>query len=142
MAAMGKLIDFAGRRGEEALHAWQQLRNQCDEAIRKLSMLKAYRERYGTRMRAALAEGMPATATMTYLHFIGQIDEVVLRQEADLGSLEVACARRWQELIEARREKRTFEILGERAAARTVAAALRRGEAEIDDLLQRAARLP
>jgi flagellar export protein FliJ len=141
MAGLDRLIDIAGRRSDEAVAAWQRLRAQCDEALRKLSLLKEFRNRYGRLMRAGLTQGMPATATMTYLDFIGQIDEVVLRQESDLGALEAGCARRWQELIEARRERRMYEILGERAAARAMAAALRRGQAEIDDLLQRAARI-
>jgi flagellar export protein FliJ len=141
MAGVDKLIDVAGRRSDEALVAWQRLRTQCDEALGKLSLLKQYRDRYGSRMHACLAAGMAATETVAYLDFIGQIDEVVLRQEADLGSLESACARRWQELIEARRERRMYEILGERIAARQAEAALRRGRAEIDELLQRAARM-
>jgi len=141
MAGLDRLIDIAGRRSDEAVAAWQRLRVQCDEALRKLSLLKEFGDRYGKLMHAGLARGMPATATMTYLDFIGQIDEVVLRQESELGALEAACTRRWQELIEARRERRMYEILGERAAARDLAAALRRGQAEIDDLLQRAVRL-
>jgi flagellar export protein FliJ len=137
---MDKLIGIAGRRSEEALLAWRRLRAQCDEAMRKLSLLKQYCERYRGLMRAALTEGMPAPATLAYLDFIRQIEEVVLRQESDIGSLEAACARHWQTLVEARREKRMYEILGERAAAREVQAALRRREAEMDELLQRAAR--
>jgi len=88
-----------------------------------------------------LEAGMPATATMAYLEFIGQIDEVVLRQEVDLGSIEQACERQWQALVEARREKRTYEMLSERVAAREAEAALRRRHAEIDELIQRAAAL-
>lgn len=138
MAGVDKLIGIAGRRSDEALIAWRRLRGQCDEAIRKLALLKQFRERYGSLMRAGLAEGMPAAATMSYLDFIGQIDEVVLRQEGDLGALDAACTKRWEELIAARREKRMYEILAERITAREVEAALRRGQAEIDDLLQRA----
>jgi flagellar export protein FliJ len=141
MPQVDRLIDIAGRRSEEALLAWQQLRAQCAEAIRKLTLLKEYRERYHDRMRHGLEAGMPATATMAYLEFIGQIDEVVLRQENDLGSIEQACERQWQALVEARREKRTYEALNERLAAREAEAALRRRHAEIDELIQRAAAL-
>lgn len=138
---MDKLIGIAGRRSEEALRAWQQLRAQCDEALRKLSLLKQYHERYRDLMRGALQDGMPAAAMLAYLDFIKQIEEVVLRQESDIGSLEAACAERWQELVTARREKRMYEILGERATAEEMQAALRRRQAEVDELLQRAAKL-
>lgn len=138
---MDKLIGIAGRRSDEALLAWRQLRAQCDEAMRKLSLLKEYRERYRTLMRGALREGMPAAAMLAYLDFIRQIEEVVLRQESDIGSLESACAERWQQLVAARREKRMYEILGERAAAQKMQAALRRTEAELDEVLQRALKL-
>jgi flagellar export protein FliJ len=141
MSQVDKLINIAGRRSEEALLAWQKLRAQCGEAIRKLSLLKEYRERYRNLMRDGLQTGMPATATMAYLEFIGQIDEVVLRQESDLGTIEQACERQWQALVEARREKRTYEVLNERIAAREAEAALRRRHAEIDELIQRAAAL-
>ena len=141
MSQVDKLIDIAGRRSDEALLAWQQLKAQCSEAIRKLSLLKEYRERYSSLMRDGLEAGMPATATMAYLEFIGQIDEVVLRQESDLGSIEQACERQWQALVEARREKRTYEMVSERVAAREAEAALRRRHAEIDELIQRAVTL-
>ncbi|HZU88096.1 MAG TPA: flagellar export protein FliJ [Stellaceae bacterium] len=135
---MDKLIGLAGRRSDEALLAWRQLRAQCDEAMRKLSLLRQYHERYRARLGAALKEGIPATAMRAYLDFIKQIEEVVLRQEDDIGSLDAACARRWQELIEARRERRMYEILSERAVALKAQAALRHRQAEIDELLQRA----
>lgn len=138
MPRMDKLIDLAASRSDEALRAWQQLSEQCAEAMRKLQLLKEYRERYRGRMNAGLEAGMPATAMRAYLDFIGQIDEVVLRQESGLGTIEQACAQQWQALVEARREHRTFEILGERLAAKDAAAALRRRNAEIDDLIQRA----
>lgn len=139
MTQVDKLIDIAGQRSDEALRAWQQLRAQCAEAMRKLSLLKQYRERYRNLMHAGLEAGMPAAATVAYLEFIGQIDEVVLRQESDLGSIEQACARQWEMLTEARREKRTYELLGERVAARQAEAALRLRHAEIDDLIRRVA---
>jgi flagellar export protein FliJ len=138
---MDKLIGLAGRRSEEARAAWQQLRDHCDEAIRKLSLLKQYRERYRDLLDAALKQGMPAPAMLTHLDFIKQIEEVVVRQESDIGSLETACARRWQEVIDARREHRMYEMASARAAARETQAALRRGQARLDELLQRAAQL-
>ena len=138
---MDKLIGIAGRRSDEALLAWQQLRAQCDEALRKLSLLKQYRERYRDLMHGALQDGMPAAAMLAYLDFIKQIEEVVLRQESDIGSLEAACAERWQDLVTARREKRMYEILGERATAEEMQAVLRRKQAEVDELLQRATKL-
>jgi flagellar export protein FliJ len=139
MPPMDKLIGVAGQRSDEALRAWQQLSEQCADAMRKLALLKEYRERYRVRMSDGLAAGMPVTATRAYLDFIGQIDEVVQRQEHGLGTIEQACAHKWQELLVARREKRTFEILGERLAAKDAEAALRRRRAEIDELIQRAA---
>lgn len=141
MPRMNKLIGLAASRSDEALRAWQQLSEQCAEAMRKLALLKEYRERYRGRMTAGLEAGMPAAAMRAYMDFIGQIDEVVTRQESGLGTIEEACAQQWQALVEARREHRTFEILGERMAARDAEAALRRRNAEIDDLIQRASRL-
>jgi flagellar export protein FliJ len=137
MAGLTNLITLAARKSDGALATWQRLKQQCDEALMKLSLLKQHRERYREMLRAGLGEGMPAMSTMAYLGFIGQIDEVVLRQEGEVGRLEQACARQWQELIETRREKRMYEIVHERVASRELAAALRRSQAEIDDLLQR-----
>jgi len=79
---------------------------------------------------------------MTYLGFIDQIEEVVLRQQAEVGRLEAACTRQWQELVEVRREKRVYEIVHERAVERELATLLRRSQAEIDDLLQRVNKAP
>ncbi len=142
MAGLNKLIALAGRRSDGALATWQRLKTQCDEALTKLSLLKQHRERYREMLRAGLGEGMPALSTMAYLGFIGQIDEVVLRQESEVGRLEQACERQWQELVETRREKRVYEIVNERVASRELAAALRRAQAEIDDLLQRVGKGP
>ena len=108
----------------------------------KLSLLKQHVERYREMLNANLGEGMPAMSTMAYLGFIGQIEEVVLRQEGEVGRLEAACTRQWEELIEIRREKRTYEIAQERADERELATALRRSQAEIDDLLQRVTKAP
>lgn len=137
MAGLNKLITMAARRTDGALQTWQRLKAQCDDALAKLSLLKQHRERYREMLRNGLGEGMPAMATMSYLGFIGQIDEVVLRQENEVGRLEQACARQWAELTETRREKRMYEIVNERLASREMATALRRAQAEIDDLLQR-----
>jgi flagellar export protein FliJ len=137
MAALNKLISVTGRKSETALATWQSLKAQCDEALMKLSVLKEHCERYRSMLSAGLGEGMPAMSTMAYLSFIGQIEEVVHRQQSEVGRLEAACTRQWQELVEIRREKRTYEIVSERAAERELATALRRSQAEIDDLLQR-----
>src|SRR5581483_11202546 len=123
MAGLEKLITLAGRRSDGALATWQRLKEQCDDALRKLSLLKQHRERYRDLLRAGLGE-------------------VVLRQESEVGRLEQACARQWQELVERRREKRMYEIVHQKAASREMAAALRRAQAEIDDLLQRVGKTP
>jgi flagellar export protein FliJ len=142
MAGFHKLISVTGRKSDGALATWQRLKAQCDEALMKLSLLKQHRERYRDLLNAGLGEGMPAMSTMAYLGFIGQIEEVVLRQESEVGRLEAACTRQWEELTEIRREKRTYEIAQERADERELATALRRSQAEIDDLLQRVSKAP
>jgi flagellar export protein FliJ len=142
MAALHKLISVTGRRSDAAVATWQRLKAQCDEALVKLSLLKQHVERYREMFNAGLGEGMPAMSTMAYLGFIGQIEEVVSRQENEVGRLEAACTRQWEELVEIRREKRTYEIVHEKAAERELATALRRSQAEIDDLLQRVTKVP
>jgi flagellar export protein FliJ len=142
MAGLHKLISVTGNRSEGALATWQRLKAQCDEALRKLSLLKQHRERYRDLLNTNLGAGMPAMSTMAYLGFIGQIDQVVTRQESEVGRLEAACTQQWQELVEIRREKRIYEIVHERATSRELASALRRSQAEIDDLLQRVSRGP
>ena len=142
MAALHKLIDVTGRRGDAAVAAWQHLKAQCDDALLKLSLLKQHVERYRQMLNSGLGQGMPAMSTMSYLGFIGQIEEVVSRQETEVGRLEAACLRQWEELIEIRREKRGYEIVSEKAAEREMTTALRRSQAEIDDLLQRVAKTP
>jgi flagellar export protein FliJ len=142
MSGLATLIKFAERRAGGALTAWQRLRNQCDEAEHKLLLLKKHGEGYRDVMRAGLQQGMSATSMMAHICFIGQIEAVVVRQESELGNLKEACARQWQELLDARREKRMYEILSERAATRDAEAASRRQHAEIDELLQRAAKAP
>jgi flagellar export protein FliJ len=142
MAALHKLISVTEKRSDAAVATWQRLKAQCDEALLKLSILRQHVERYHQMLNTGLGKGMPAVSTMAYLGFIGQIEEVVQRQENEVGRLEAACARQWEELIEIRREKRTYEIVSEKAAERELATALRRSQAEIDDLLQRVNRTP
>lgn len=142
MAALHSLIRVTGRRSDAAAAAWQRLKSQCDDALTKLSLLKRHVDRYREMLNTGLGEGMPALSTMAYLGFIGQIEEVVLRQENEVGRLEAACLRQWEELTEIRREKRTYEIVSEKAAERETATALRRSQAEIDDLLQRVNKAP
>jgi flagellar export protein FliJ len=142
VASLHKLISVTGKKSDGALATWKRLKAQCDEALMKLSLLKQHRERYRDLLNAGLGEGMPAMSTMAYLGFIGQIEEVVQRQETEVGRLEAACARQWEELTEIRREKRTYEIVNERAAERELATALRRSQTEIDDLLRRVTKVP
>jgi flagellar FliJ protein len=142
MSGFSTLLKFAERRSEGALTAWQRVKVQCEEAKHKLRLLKQHGDSYRDRMRAGLQQGMPAASMMAHIGFIGQIETVVDRQQDEIGSLEEACARQWQELVEARREKRLYELLSERAATRDAEAASRRRQAEIDELLQRAATTP
>jgi len=137
MSGMQSLIDFAERRVEGALTSWQRLRAQYEEARHKLLLLQQHGENYRDLMRTGLERGLSATSTMAYMGFIGQIEAIVLRQESEIGSLEKACAQQWQALVDARREKRAYEILSERAANREAAARSRRAQADIDELLQR-----
>ena len=142
MTALHKLISVTETKGNAAVATWQRLKAQCDEALLKLSILRQHVERYRQMLNAGLGEGMPAMSTMAYLGFIGQIEEVVQRQENEVGRLEAACLRQWEELIALRREKRTYEIVSEKAAERELATALRRSRAEIDELLQRVGKAP
>lgn len=140
MSGLSTLTKFTESRAAGALASWRRLRTQCDEAKQKLSLLKKHAEGYCDVMRTGLEQGMSATSMMAHIAFIGQIEAVVIRQEAEVGSLEEACGRQWQELLDARREKRMYEILGERTAARGAEAASRRQQAEVDELVQRAAK--
>jgi len=138
MSGLAILTKFTEHRAAGALRSWQRLRTQCDEAQHKLSLLKKHAEAYGDVMRNRMLEGMSATSVMAHIDFIGQIEAVVVRQEAEIRNLEEACGRQWQELVDARRETRMYEILNERAAARGAEAATRRQQAEVDELLQHA----
>ncbi|MBV8590315.1 MAG: flagellar export protein FliJ [Acetobacteraceae bacterium] len=139
MSGLATLRKLTERRAAGALASWQSLRTQCDEAKQKLSLLKKHAQGYRDVMHAGLEQGMSAASMMAHIAFIGQIEAVVVRQEAELGSLEEACGRQWQELLDARREQRMCEILSERTAVRDAEAASRREQAEVDELLQRAA---
>ncbi len=115
--------------------------NQCDGAKRKLVQLRHYAERYRLQMRGHLADGMEATTTMVFFRFIGQIEAVIAKQEQEVARLEQACLEQWHRLVEARREKRMYEILRDRAAAEKLELALRRTQAEIDELMGRIVKL-
>jgi flagellar export protein FliJ len=141
MSGLTTLTKLTERRATGALISWQRLRAQCDEAKQKISLLKKHAEGYRDVMHTGMEQGMSAASMMAHIAFIGQIEAVVVRQEAELGSLEEACGRQWQEPLDARREQRMCEILSERAAARDAEAASRREQAEVDELLQRAALL-
>jgi flagellar export protein FliJ len=134
------MIRLAQRHVEEAVLLWQRLRAQCDDTRQKLVLLQAHMQLYRDSMRANLSQGMPAASTAAYIEFIGQIETIVAGQQSELGNLEDACARQWQELLDARRDKRICEILRERAAARDTATASRRLQSDIDELLQRSVR--
>jgi flagellar export protein FliJ len=140
MSVSTTLIELAERRVQSTLTAWRRLRARCDEAKQKLSLLTQHHESYSALMHEGLQQGMSATSIMSHMSFIGQIEAVVVRQQSEVGGLEEGCAKLWQELVEARREKRMYEILSERAKTRQEDAAYRRGQSEIDDMLQRAAK--
>ncbi|HVH81909.1 MAG TPA: flagellar export protein FliJ [Stellaceae bacterium] len=142
MAALHKLISVTEKKSDDAVATWQRLKSQCDDALLKLSLLKQHVERYRAMLNIGLGEGMPAMSTRAYLGFIGQIEEVVLRQESEVGRLEAACLQQWEALVQIRREKRTYEIVSEKAAEREMATALRRSQREIDELLQRVNKTP
>jgi flagellar export protein FliJ len=142
MAVLDKLISLAGTKSDSALATWQSLKTQCDDALLKLSLLQEHCKSYRTQLSASLGNGMPALSTMAYLSFIGQIEEVVHRQQSEVGRLEAACTRQWQQLVELRREKRIYEIVHERAVERELATTLRRSQNEIDELLQRVNKAP
>jgi flagellar export protein FliJ len=138
MSELEPLVRFAEDRANRALIAWQRLRAQCDETKQKLRMLGQHGEHYGDQMRADLQQGSSGTSVQAHIGFIAQIEAVRFRQESEISNLEEACRRLWQELLEARREKRMYEILSERAQMRNAQAVYRRQQAEIDELLQRA----
>jgi flagellar export protein FliJ len=141
MSGYQSLAVFVGNRADRQFAAWRLLINQCDEAKSKLVQLRHYADRYRLQLQAQLQDGMPANSTMVFLRFIGQIESVVQKQEREVARLELACRNQWQILVDARREKRMYEILRDRAAAENLAAELRRSQAEIDDLLGKVVKL-
>ena len=141
MSGYQSLADFVGHRADRQQVLWRQLMSQCDEAKHKLIQLRQHAEHYRLQMVGHLHDGMEATATMVFLRFIGQIEAVTAKQEIEVTRLELACRHQWQQLVEARREKRMYEILRDRADAEQVAVALKRSQAEIDELLGRIVKL-
>ena len=141
MSNYQSLADFVGGRADRRQVEWRNLMRQCDGAKRKLAQLRLHAERYRLQMRDHLGDGRDAAATMGFLRFIGQIEAVIAKQEQDVARLEQACLEQWRRLVEARREKRMYEILRDREAAEKVALALRRSQAEIDELMGRIVKL-
>lgn len=141
MSGYDSLAEFVGNRADRQQIEWRNLMGQCDNAKRKLAQLGQYVERYRTQMGGQLSAGMEATATMVFLGFIGQIEAVIAKQENEVARLERACIEQWHRVVEARREKRMYEILRDKVAAEKLSAALRRSQAEIDELMGRIVKL-
>jgi flagellar export protein FliJ len=139
MSGLALLLELAGRRADDAVAAWQRLDAQCADARHKLALLEQHRDAYRRLTDSGLRDGMPAGAIAARIGFIGQIEAVLGRQAQELERLEAACAHHWQALVDARRDRRGYEILTERVAARAAAAAARRIGRETDDALSRAA---
>jgi flagellar export protein FliJ len=141
MSSYRSLAEFVGDRADQQLVRWRQVMSQCDESKRKLVQLRQYADRYRLQMRNRLNDGMEATATMGFVRFIDQIEAVIAKQESEVARLEQVGLQQWQHLVEARREKRMYEILRDKAAAEKLAAELRRNQAEIDELMGRIVKL-
>lgn len=139
--AYQSLVDFVGTEANRQFAAWRQVMNQCDDAKQKLAQLRQYAERYRQQMQAQLHDGVAANSTMVFLRFIAQIESVIAKQEREVARLDEACRRQWQRLVEARREKRMYEILRDRAAAEELAGDLRRSQREIEELLGKVVKL-
>jgi flagellar export protein FliJ len=141
MSNYDSLALVGASRADEQFMLWRRLMSQCQEAKQKLVTLGQFAERYRVQMKQHLEAGMPASASMTFLGFIGQIEAVTRKQVVEVGRLETACAEQWQHLVDARRDKRMYEILRDRASAAELAADLRRSQAELDELLGRIVKL-
>ncbi len=141
MSNYDSLALVGASRADEQFVLWRRLMTQCQEAKQKLATLGQFAERYRAQMRRNLEAGMPAAASMNFVSFIAQIETVVRKQASEVDRLEAACAEQWQHLVEARRDKRMYEILRDRAAEAELAAALKRSQAELDDLLGRIVKL-
>jgi flagellar export protein FliJ len=139
MSGLAALAKLAERRADEAVAAWQRLTAQCNDAKQKLVQLQQHREAYRALAHTGLQHGMPAGSIVAHVGFIGQIESVVVRQTNEIGQLEAACVRQWQAVVDARRDKRRYEILVERVAAREAATASQRSRAETEEALLRAA---
>jgi len=141
MSNYDSLATVGAVRADEQFLTWRRLMGQCQEAKQKLATLSQFAERYRGQMRDRLAAGMDASASMTFIAFIGQIEGVVRKQAAEVTRLEAACAEQWQHLVAARRDKRMYEILRDKANATELAADLKRSQAELDELLGRIVKL-
>jgi flagellar export protein FliJ len=139
MSGLALLIKVAERRAGEAVAAWRRLEAQCVDTRHKLALLEQHRDAYCRLTHCGLFDGMPAGAIAARVGFIDQIEAVLARQTQELERLEAACARHWQAVIETRRDRRGYEILAERHAARAAAAAALETRRETDEALSRAA---
>jgi flagellar export protein FliJ len=139
MSGLSTLIKLAERHADAAVATWQRLNAQYDDARHKLALLQQHREAYRERTQTELQQGAQAGSIIAHVGFIGQIEAVVVRQTEELGQLEAACARQWQTVVDARRDKRRYEILAERIAARAAAKTAQRMHVETDEALSRAA---
>jgi flagellar export protein FliJ len=142
MSNYRSLADFAGDRADQQQVQWRMLMGQCDAAKRKLGQLGHYAERYRAQMGAHLADGLDATAAMGFLRFIEQVETVVAKQQREVARLDLACREQWHRLVEARRERRMYEVLRDRAVAEQVQLALRRSQIELDELMGRIVKAP
>lgn len=141
MSNYDSLAVVGASRADEQFGIWRHLMNQCQEAKHKLATLSQFAERYRAQMRHHLETGMPAAASMNFVSFIAQIEAVVRKQASEVTRLETLCAEQWQILIEARRDKRMYELLRDRAAEAELAAGLKKSQAELDELLGRIVKL-
>lgn len=141
MSGYDSLAEFVGHRADRQQVAWRKLMGQCDGAKRKLAQLRGYAERYRVQMDGQLSAGMEATASLAFLRFIGQIETVIAKQETEVARLERVCLEQWHLVVEARREKRMYEILRDKETAEKLGAELRRSQAEIDELTGRIVKL-
>jgi flagellar export protein FliJ len=139
LSGLATLVKLAERRADAAVAAWQRLAAQCDDAKQKLIRLQQHREAYCELAHTGLQNGMPAGSIVAHVGFIGQIESVLARQTNELGQIEAACVRQWQAVVDARRDKRRYEILLERVAARDAATASKRSQVENEEALLRAA---
>jgi flagellar export protein FliJ len=142
VSGFASLLKLAERRAEAALLLWQRLNAQYADAKDKLSALERHGVTYRDRLDAGLQQGAAAGSVTGHLGFIGQIEAVAAQQQGELGQIEAARAQHWQELLSLRREKRMYEILGERVAARAAVQARHRQQTALDEWARRAASGP